>query len=156
AYPLADDGLISINYSNFHFGLLGVPFARELLLLEIETRSRLSDGSYTERSVGIVPQDWLRDNLGLNDGTFGYSYRPQQIFYPTGAVVIEDYNYTLPFLAAHEIGHTYGLCDEYNSAKWQDQNKLRCPNGDIDNNYILDPTCGNDHGCNVSTFSKLV
>src|SRR5437899_356605 len=63
---------------------------------------------------------------------------------------------------AHEIGHTYGLCDEYDSNVWHDQDNVLfstnlCPNGDSDNNGILDSTClDNPKGCKTSTFKELI
>ena len=39
------------------------------------------------------------------------------------------------YFAAHELGHTHGLCDEYNVSLWLNQNnKYGCPNGDSDGN----------------------
>jgi len=54
---------------------------------------------------------------------------------------------------AHEVGHTYGLCDEYNLSDFRirDDNKtsssgLGCPNGDKNEDGLLDSECINTYG----------
>jgi hypothetical protein len=54
--------------------------------------------------------------------------------------------------AAHEVGHTYGLCDEYNVSRFplDDMNKTinsgGCPNGDKNEDGLLDSECNNTYG----------
>ncbi|MHA1873189.1 MAG: hypothetical protein ACTSVB_03650, partial [Candidatus Heimdallarchaeaceae archaeon] len=77
------------------------------------------------------------------------------------------------FATAHELGHTYGLCDEYNlDPPWYDPFKLTisdfstqdgdkdvseggCPNHDTNEDGELDSPPCNDMGCNVS-YGELV
>ena len=60
---------------------------------------------------------------------------------------------------AHEVGHTFGLCDEYSQSKWIGQNRTReggCPNGDLNGDLKLDSVCSNNgDGCPAETLAKL-
>lgn len=70
--------------------------------------------------------------IGLTDGDLapggdrwvaGWTYGPDTL-----GVVIENGGISI---AAHELGHTYGLCDEYNYSFWVEQNAAfpqGCPN----------------------------
>lgn len=70
--------------------------------------------------------------IGLTDGDLapdgdrwvaGWTYGPDTL-----GVIIENGGISI---AAHELGHTYGLCDEYNYSFWVEQNAAfpqGCPN----------------------------
>lgn len=50
------------------------------------------------------------------------------------------------FVSAHELGHTFGLCDEYSYLTWERQNaEWGCPNG-YPSNCPTDPTLGCEGG----------
>ena len=73
-----------------------------------------------DRYVGITDGDLaLDDNLSTSGWTFGPDFP---------AIVAEADG---PSITAHELGHTFGLCDEYSSVEWERQNLEfynGCPN----------------------------
>jgi hypothetical protein len=75
-------------------------------------------------------------------------------------LVEEDLADLFDHSSAHELGHTYGLCDEYNETAWNKQNTFYgfynylCPNGDKNNDEILDNECITE-GCPASTLEPL-
>ena len=112
--------------------------------------------SYKKRTVGIVPKYWFKNFTSLSDA-LGYARVQHSVgFFPSGLVEARE----IRQIAAHEIGHTYGLCDEYSPSNWSYQNKILglpgfCPNADTDDNEILDANCEGE-GCPTSTIGKLV
>ncbi|MEK6858935.1 MAG: VCBS repeat-containing protein [Nanoarchaeota archaeon] len=158
-YPLSDTGLIAkTNRTGIQSNIAerapyGVGFP---LLMHRVYRSTLIAGELPERAVGIVPFHWFADNIFGDQGTHGVSS-----MFNNGVLVeadLEDYN-VLDHVAAHELGHTYGFCDEYDSDEWSSQNSFLgftdlCPNGDANNDEILDAGCAPD-GCPASTLSPL-
>ncbi len=80
-------------------------------------------GNFSDKIVGIIDETNL-EHLAGQPNVKGAAFYP----YNTTAVVIaSDANST----ATHEIGHTFGLCDEYSLTAWNDQNSSYprgCPN----------------------------
>ncbi|MEK6983544.1 MAG: hypothetical protein AABX33_03140 [Nanoarchaeota archaeon] len=102
-----------------------------------------------KRVVGILPKDWFEDFIGL-PGTRGLA------FDSLPGVLVEES--TVRYVAAHEVGHTFGFCEEYDSTAWNKQDGFfggRCPNGDINDDDILDANC-EPQGCPGFTIGKLV
>lgn len=73
-----------------------------------------------DRYIGLADGDLAPDN---NTWVAGYTFGID-----TQGVLAEI---TEDTIAAHELGHTYGLCDEYNFNAWDEQNQSLsdgCPN----------------------------
>ncbi len=157
-YPLANgELLIKIKEEIFDSNIGFVLDDSEIYpLLRDVYKSRKLSNIFTDRVVGILPNGWFA-NHGRN-GTKGISVSRNISFlvYGPNAVLVEE---GVRHSAAHEIGHTLGLCDEHSSDKWHTQ-KLKlgvCPNGDLDNNGSLDQICLSDpEGCPTSTFGELI
>ncbi|HII54080.1 hypothetical protein COT30_01570 [Candidatus Micrarchaeota archaeon CG08_land_8_20_14_0_20_49_17] len=54
----------------------------------------------------------------------------------------------LPYVPLHEFGHTFGLCDDYDSLKWEDQNgylfdSCQNPKPTLENSNCSDSICAN-------------
>jgi hypothetical protein len=153
-YPLSEEGLIGLNQTNsiysssLHHSTLTLPF----LLNDVQKSGMISglrSGIFPDKVVGVVEKDWFEDVLLLQSGTIGYS-----IPLSTNAVLVED-GYRQ--VSAHEIGHTYGLCDEYDEGEWDRQNGYfldLCPNGDLDGDGNLDTNC-EPEGCPTNSFYLL-
>ncbi|MBI2653248.1 hypothetical protein HYX02_00405 [Candidatus Woesearchaeota archaeon] len=162
-YPLSDTGLITNvrrGISSSNIGSTLSTIEKFDLLKELYKEGRLSNK--TDRVVGIVPQGWFF-NHGQNN-TKGYTY----ISYKNNAlktanikaVIIEE---GFRHGSAHELAHTFGICDEYNDTVWENQDTRFifisgfCPNGDLDNDNSLDASCLDEStGCDTSTIGKLV
>ncbi|MFH1978255.1 MAG: hypothetical protein ABIJ92_02935 [Candidatus Aenigmatarchaeota archaeon] len=155
-YPLSDDGFNITDHAEIATApVVGVPFV-PALLLQIRGATQLSSNEYPDRSVGIVPPSWFfQHGLGNSKG-FAISSRLLQYAFP--AVVLEAGRQEL---LAHEIGHTYFLCDE-NVSEWNDQNTETlsdnlCPNGDSNpDDEILDLECQTNKGCPTETIKELI
>lgn len=82
--------------------------------------------------VWTIQRDSADRHIGLTDGALATDNNTWIVGYTFGidtqgmlAETTED------TIAAHELGHTYGLCDEYNFDSWDEKNKSlsdRCPN----------------------------
>jgi hypothetical protein len=154
-YPFSNVDLrVSVNDDIFYpsIGSTLEPDEEQDLLREIYREGRIS--GYSDRVVGVVPSGWFEEH---ESSGLGYAY-----FGPFGAmkaVIIEE-GYRHGF--AHELGHTFRLCEEYSSSDWEYQNDNLfivggCPNGDIDDNGELDSFCvDSPTGCDVSTLGELV
>jgi len=73
-----------------------------------------------DRYVGLTDQDVA---MGDNSDVSGWTFGPD-----TQAIIAEDWG---EVITAHELGHTYGLCDEYAYLYWTEQNEEfpgGCPN----------------------------
>lgn len=108
---------IQVNIIYLDKTFAGVPLNDEELLsniLEFGIRAEPAD-----RYIGLTDGDLaVRGNHNVSGYTFGLDYQ---------AVVAESKGVTI---TAHELGHTYGLCDEYSYAAWKRQNVAYngCPN----------------------------
>ncbi|NQU98006.1 hypothetical protein HQ533_00925 [Candidatus Woesearchaeota archaeon] len=108
----------------------------------------LSENKYV-RVVGITYDSWFAER-NMKSITRGYTCFDEI----PAAIISADWRQN----AAHELGHTYGLCDEYENSSWTEQNKQYvCPNGDEDDNDVLDSNClGSPDGCPIKTDRKVV
>lgn len=84
--------------------------------------SELLAGKNFDRIVGLVTDDWFSAHGSESEG----------ISHPLEHSAILA-SISSPSISAHEIGHTYGLCDEYYYNVWSYQNLLAfltggCPN----------------------------
>ena len=158
-YPLKDNGIISeLNYTSIQSIAIEHNSLGLYLLLHRIHKSTLIAGEKPERSVGVVPNGWFADNLN-DPSAIGMSLP----LYHSAVLVEEDFgnNNFFDHISAHELGHTYGLCDEYNETEWDRQNRgifglssNVCPNGDQNNDEILDSECLTE-GCPTSTLQPL-
>ena len=157
-YPLKDNGInFVLNRTDFK----SHPFERNALLvfslLSRIHKSTLISGQLPERSVGIVPYNWFANNMGM-PGTRGYS----KGILSQAVLIEEDFGNLYQILnhaSAHELGHTYGLCDEYDNFTWFIQNGLLlnlCPNGDNNPPFEeLDNICSSSGGCPTSSVEPI-
>ena len=151
AYPIADDGLVSRIGPSRSTGILEKADTG-FLLFNIARFSYISNTK--SRVVGVLPDYWY-DVYEDNAYTLGESYRPPLGILLRSSLVEAVGNRNL---VAHEIGHTFGLCDEYDFSEWDKQNSVpfvSCPNGDSDNDNQLDLNCFSG-GCPTSVIGKLV
>ncbi len=161
-YPLADTALTYSEISPFNTSSLsdlGSLFKLQLLF-SIRFKSLVS-GQLTDRTIGIVPSNWFDNVLGESSTTGFAILAPNDLMRgisPNSVIIAQGYRAQ----AAHELGHTYGLCDEYSSVEWERADSLfgitsnLCPNGDADNNNQLDVSCSANGGCKDSTIGKLI
>ncbi len=141
-YPISDDG---INYQ------IGKSFLANwhpwFILMRVSRLSIISQNIV--RTVGILPTNWFIQK-GYNSHGFGNAMM-------NGVLV--EYLQDSEYIPAHELGHSFGLCDEYDNDTWNKQNMplllYPCPNGDKDDNNQLDQECI-PNGCPASTLGKLV
>ncbi|MCG2718425.1 MAG: hypothetical protein L6408_06295 [Nanoarchaeota archaeon] len=128
-------------------------YGNVFLLWHLYKRAILTGFSYPpNRVVGVVPAGWFAER---GRKIKGFSL-PAPLIGHLPAVVVEE---GVTHVVAHEIGHTYGLCDENNESVWknQDGGKNRCPNGDDDNDGNLDSSClVLPTGCPTKTFGSLI
>ncbi len=155
-YPLADDKffpdssqiIYSSGFTNFSTERY-CDLTKDLFKFIRITR----DFRATDRMIGVVEDGWfaLRGRSNTNGLSCGSSIENE-----VKAVIIEPTVSTVNHLTAHEIGHTYGLCDEYNRTEWDIQNTLSdiCPNGDQDDNETLDDQCY-PKGCPAETIEPI-
>src|SRR3989344_696167 len=150
-YPVAG------NYLTFTYGK---PYASlpeeksdlDRLLSKLARRGILS----YKRTIGVVPKYWFKNYTVLATAD-GYTLVQHGIvLFPGGIAEARNQRH----IAAHEIGHTFGLCDEHSSSYWNSQNKIAavpgfCPNGDVDNNEVLDSNC-EPLGCATSTINRVI
>lgn len=154
-YPVADNGLtfhIGHSYSTSSFE----KSSPEFLLFNIAKASSIS-GTFS-RTVGVLPQDWFLNYPGINNRR-GQAFISRGLIQLPKSALVEAIG--IRQIAAHELGHTFGLCEEYNSNAWNKQDVLNfipglaCPNGDSDNDDMLDSEC-EPNGCPTSTTGKLL
>ena len=151
-YPVADTELLMVKGSSYtttenernNLGQLLANIAKRDLIIGQKTRT-----------VGVVPQYWFKNYTNEGPNTIGYasrSFTPYFSAIPSGLAEARNNR----FIASHEIGHTFSLCDEHTASEWdmQDIPLFRCPNGDLDDNNALDNNC-TGQGCPVTMLGKL-
>jgi len=152
-YPLGDDRFITNLETTTRVGLRVeregyIDFFIPTLLKEIHRAGELT-GIHPERTVAIVKKGFFGNLSFLSEKAKGISIEHLR------GVIIED-NFNLAQVAAHELAHTYKICDEYRKAAWNDNNKgTKCPNGDNEPPFgELDDQCIG-FGCPTSTLDLL-
>ncbi len=160
-YPIPDEKLITETNPDIFHSSIGENLEEDELyplLKDIYKMGRLS-GS-TDRVVGIAPEGWFVDH-GFDAKGISYIWKPLfGVIIPLnyavlGVIVEEDIRHG----AAHEIGHTFKFCEEYNSTMWDEGNIFlnECPNGDLDGNGSLDDICLEyPEGCPITTIGSLI
>ena len=143
-YPIADYGLrVRPGYSRIVSTDEKILPNRLINNLDFEN----SLTGQNERVIALVPTDWIKEEVPITDG-LGFTYRGSY------SSVVEPHN--VRFIAAHEIGHTFMLCDEYEWGSWFIQNIFsECPNGDTNDDGLLDSACSDRDSCSTSTFGYL-
>lgn len=156
-YPLKDYGLNSwLNEEKFPTELIpaGSDNDKRDLADFLNKVYKMGVTNNPDRVVGILPAGFLHQHfLFLDSNTHGVTFM--------GAPTVFVENIDIHYLVAHELGHTYFLCDEYGDWTWFIQNinnKLKwgfeCPNGDKDDDGLLDPEC-EPNACPTSTLSVV-
>jgi hypothetical protein len=155
-YPIKDNGIQYVaNKTGLTSNVLERNNAGAYLLLYRVHKSTLVSGQLPERAIGILKENWFDNfNFGLGSNKGGISLPLNH-----GAVLVEeDFDNTIDHVSAHELGHTYELCDENNETEWNRQNELfggdYCPNGDSNNDEILDLGCV-PYGCPTIAFIEF-
>ena len=117
------------------------------ILREVLIRVRLSGTSMPDNVVLIVPNDWFEINTKYPNAG-GYS---TVVFWPHSSLVEEG---TGRHAVAHEVGHNYGLCEEYNQTAWNRQNIALFFAGGCGNS--IDDLCLDEiTGCDTYTFKEI-
>jgi hypothetical protein len=107
----------------------------------------------SNRVIAISPSGWFA-NTGISE--YSDAAGLGKIRSSVDSVIVELTNYR--HITAHELGHTFDLCEEYDSDKWQEADDLwffECPNGDEDDNDQLDSSCIS-LGCSAETIGTVV
>ncbi len=105
-----------------------------------------AEADYTRyRVVGID-----KNNVCNYDSRCGFAYWMfNNAVYLSGLECSYSYH-----VAAHEIGHTFGLCDDYDPEAWDRQNIMSgfgCPNERPNENNSVLVKCGADRFCYIGT-----
>ncbi|MEK6953760.1 MAG: hypothetical protein AABX01_02040 [Candidatus Micrarchaeota archaeon] len=158
-YPIADTA-IKINGGTFYNSSY-VPRSElrliNLVLLDIATNVLLSTfftGFIPESNIGVVPNGWFNQWPGLGNDTSGLQ---MPLFSEITDTILVDERFTT--VTAHELGHTYGLCEEYDVQRWNEQNSFLfglfggCPNAKNSSGQF-NLACFR-FGCNTSTLAPL-
>jgi len=146
-YPLSEEdarsGLVGVAYNPSPFTLSVIP----LLLRNLYNHAVRFGPNQPERVAGIFPAGLLP--------TGGYSFWPSAFGVDRTVVAQDSTRHT----TAHEIGHTFQLCDETEQLKWFAQDGTRlggCPNGDHNLNGFLDQDCIDSQGCPTVAIFGLI
>lgn len=147
-YPIRDGGVIVVKDHNPINTSVSNPSNADLRDIRYRFLSRLflSKQRFTA-GIGIVKEGYL-SNIGATGVNFAGLGKADII------LVDESQLKT----TSHELGHTYQLCDEYNSSVWSSQNaKLPngCPNGDLNHVNSLSLECSLNNGCSTATLPIL-
>ncbi len=109
--------------------------------------------SQNDRIFGITSQDIsVRMQNGCSNAVAGYT-----MGIGTENTVLSEYNFVET--STHEIGHTFGLCEEYSLSSWIAQNKVSSF-GECKNDYPLEckefnqELCDNDGVCDYYGFPQ--
>ncbi len=155
-YPVSDSGL-SLGIKSRIFDSKNITNIQNTaqakgLLKRLYKEGRLS-GS-TDRVVGVVPSGWFIEHGDPNTEGIAY-FSPGHAI---RAVIVEEA--IGGYVAAHELGHTLGLCDEYSASVWNSQDTIlgTCPNGDKNSSDgSLDSDCLDGiTGCDLTTQRIVV
>lgn len=128
----------------FNSTLMGgsIPFLGPSLVLQFMNISvNLLGGNGFDRLVGLVPQGWFEQHW--KPGVVGLSYLGGKV------VLIEAGGEWNQDTLAHELGHTYNLCDEYKRSFWDDQNNTLANIGGCPNTFPLN--CTDQEYCQGNT-----
>lgn len=110
----------------------------------------LLSGYFPTHSVAIVPSNWFETHFQK------YSWAgtaPLDTIFRS-AIVEESGG---RHITAHEMAHPYGLCDEYNTQIWEEQNNNTvCPNAKLTDTEPDTACFDEETGCNTETVGKLV
>ncbi|MBW2986426.1 hypothetical protein KY333_03575 [Candidatus Woesearchaeota archaeon] len=100
--------------------------------------------SKNKKIIGIMSEGFS-DKYAGGDAGFRCPGLDKTVFV-TEKIDASDYKETS---AAHEVGHTFNLCDEYANTSFYSQNQNRlngCPNGDKNEDGRLDSECMDTYG----------
>lgn len=123
-------------------GIYSLKFFWGLFLHKIERSVKSHYYITPERIVGVLPKDWFKINYRKNISGITLSKIGQK------SVLVER---GYQEIAAHELGHTYGLCDEYYLDNWfKDYDAYG-----VCGNMIWNEDC-EENGCPGVTFGKLI
>ncbi len=160
-YPLADDGFTG--WKTLNSGVLNEfedyesQSKADDVIQSIKLYNKVFKAAAIEnitRAVGIVPYGYLSSKFPnlLPQNTIGYAW-------PNTYTVLVEFYQPKTSLIAHELGHTYLLCDEYSYTEWSTQNTLfqyfyglSCPNANDGDN--LSSECYNQ-GCGTTTLGSI-
>lgn len=158
-YPVSPERLISrVNevphmlsegerIPDFDFGL-------RLLLVNLYIEQILSGDNSFDHVVGVVPDQIMRE---LTSGV-GASLFPWPTVLVTPTRLPETRINDTIISTSHELGHTYGLCDEYSYCAWKSQNDFRWFMGGCPNPFPYEcgsencEECGSDGDTNINGF----
>lgn len=151
-YPLRDNGIdknISFEVYNTNNVDLSTDAKACDFLRKFNEKMWLTENK-EHRVIGITSDAWFGER-GMSSNTRGYTCFKEV---PAAILSAEGFRQN----TAHEVGHTYGLCDEYNLNVWGNQSEdYGCPNGDEDSNNQLDNNClSSTTGCPITTDKKVV
>lgn len=154
-YPLSDEGLVSIvaqyEYStDAPFRDIPKPYGQvdlNVLIFNVYVRNKIG-GTDFNRLALITPNDWFEKNTKNEFKNYtGFS-----TVLGTPVILVEEE--TGRHSVAHEIGHTYGLCEEYDNDAWTKQNRVLLPWGGCGNS--IDDSCLDEiTGCDAYTFREV-
>ena len=119
-YPIAENKLEIVPVKDpFDPGLLTslgcvlLWWCPSLVLSALDTQIN-SGHLNVDRGIVVVPKGWLANHFYYSEGG---------ITVPRTKSVLLEYSFLSSGVAAHELGHTYNLCDEYKQSFWIDENK---------------------------------
>ncbi len=99
-YPLAEDGLEVSAFSNSIYTAERTTLIETILLVKVAKEL----AGFFDFGIGIVPENWFYEKFGTSSGGAKFPIIPNAVLADISSKEI----------VAHEIGHEFGLCDEYN------------------------------------------
>jgi hypothetical protein len=144
-YPLKDNGLSYTISPRISAEDLSMPSKEQKVLKRIY-RSSLVAGEFPDIAVGIATSGWFNNEVSDPDSSGTNIGR-----YP--AILVEG---GIKHAVGHEIGHHFGMCDEYSALTWLRQYFTYpvCPNGDNGGIFGLDNECS-PQGCPTTTLQQF-